>query len=186
MARVADASSGVLRPWNNTSALALVAPGSSEGTIQTISPDSPYGIFSPYRLATRPGVAPPATATAFSLPDVSSLVVVAAPALMAVPLIDLSARYFERSTNVASVAPMPVATPTVTASPLKLPGPFHVFVTTGPGSDASAMGAANGMAGGNGNGSNNGLGNGNAMGSNAGGNGQGNGLANAPGQQRRR
>jgi len=182
-------NAGIAEAWRDRQALALVDPELSKAiepqrTIERISPNSATDIFYPYRLATRPKAASAATPSVsadtmpmdYALPDVSKLVVPAAAlSLMTWPAIELS-RHELSPASPTGVSAGALAGPAPPTSPLKLPGPFHVFFATGPAGDATVdraggNGAADNNAGGNGNGAGNGL-----AGSNAGGNGNGKAL----------
>jgi hypothetical protein len=154
--------------------LALLAPGStiddpSEPEMQTISPESPDDIWSPYRLAVRPyyrpattakaakvaqaeQVVPAATRADFSPPDFGELVVPAAAlSLMTLSVAELAVK--KHAAAKSSRASMETfATPAPDANPFTLPGPFHVFFTTGPADGASGASASgdSGSAGGGG------------------------------------
>jgi len=144
--------------------LALLAPGStiddpSEPEMQTISPDSPDEIWSPYRLAVRPyyrpatraksakvaqaeQVVPAATQADFSPPDFGELVVPAAAlSLMTLSLAELAVKKHAVATS-SRVSMETFATPAPDPNPFKLPGPFHVFFTTGPADGASSASAS--------------------------------------------
>ena len=158
--------------WKDT-VLALLAPGSiddpSEPEMQTISPDSPDEIWSPYRLAVRPyrpatsaraaqvaqpahaqPIAPAAPAADIWLPNYGELVVPAAGlSLMTLSLAELAARQHAEAR--ASRASTPTyATSASSNNSFQFPGPFHVFFTTAPvgGTSDQDVAAAGGSGGG--------------------------------------
>jgi hypothetical protein len=160
--------------WKGT-VLALLAPGSTiddpgEAEMQTISPDAPDDIWSPYRLAVRPyrpatkakavqvaqagqavpvPIAPAAPQADFWLPDFGELVVPAAAlSLMTLSLAELAAKEHAAAKS-SRVSTQTFATSAPAANSFQLPGPFHVFFTTAPvGGTSDASAPAGGGSGG--------------------------------------
>ena len=128
------------------------------------------------RVAAGAPTASPPSAPNFTLPDIGRVAVPTAAA----GLTGLAVEEILR-TKAPSLTGAPAratfAAPPPTATPLRLPGPFRLFVTTEPvvgGDDVADKAKGNGNANGSGNGNGNGNGGGNG---NAGGNGNGNGVA---------
>jgi hypothetical protein len=96
---------------------------------------------------------PAATQADFSPPDFGELVVPAAAlSLMTLSLAELAVKKHAVATS-SRVSMETFATPAADPNPFKLPGPFHVFFTTGPAdgtSGASASGGGGSAGGGGG------------------------------------
>jgi hypothetical protein len=125
------------------------------------------------RVAAAAPTASPPSAPNFTLPDIGRVAVpTVAIGLTALSLEEILRNKASFSTGAPARATFAAPPPPAT-TPLRLPGPFRLFVTTEPvvGGDNVAD-KGNGNANGNGNGNGNGGGNGNA-----GGNGNGNGVA---------
>jgi hypothetical protein len=142
----------------------LGQPVESEHMIERVSPNAAYDIFAARRLRTAAvaaqaakrrvasatgataqaddsSVASTATAADFLAPDVSQLVAPAAAlSLLTLSVAEL-ARRDHSSTQWAYTSngqAAPLARTSSIDQPLKLPGPFHVFFTTGPAGDVLA------------------------------------------------
>jgi hypothetical protein len=97
-----------------------------------------------------------AYASAFSLPDVSYVAVPAAAsgaaALAAYEFWRASANYMAHAGALSYRSSTTWTAPDPATTPMTLPGPFHVFMTTEPGTGAAAIDSGGGSGNGNGNG----------------------------------